>query len=210
MNINTLPDELRTQAELLLTEGASFGETADAIKGLGAQVNADDVAAHFRSSRPLQRARVQWQLDAARQLKEILMNPPPGQMEYADAVLLGALRGALARTEGSAPAEPKQTKAQRENVKLTHRAMMLSEHAIDLEREVCEARLHVERERQSAATEHMLQLLELVHSPEYGAPPGSELVRKLQAVYGLISRDLSGGPSEQQAIEGGSRQKGTH
>ena len=213
-----LPEKLRSDAQQLFVEGATFediveyinekhlseanGESEDTPHG----VTPAAVKRHFRGNLSLQTERIKRLQERGQALKRALIgDPSSAEAELADAIFFTGMMGMDRAGAQFRIKEAKQVFLSRQNMRLKENSLELKKLNSEAVRKNVEARTATELKKQEQLNQKVRELEKTIAQESGSHQLGPETLRKIREIYGLFSEEpILEGPSGEAGSEQGS------
>jgi hypothetical protein len=213
-----LPEKLRSEAQQLFVEGATFediveyinerhiseekGESEDTPHG----VTPAAVKRHFRGNLSLQTQRIKRLQERGQALKSALTgDPSSAEAELADAIFFTGMMGMDRAGAQFRIKEAKQVFLSRQNMRLKEDSFELKRLNSEVVRKNVEARTVTELKKQEQLNQKLSDLEKTIAQESGAHQLGPETLRKIREIYGLFSEEpILEGPSVEAGSEQGS------
>lgn len=194
--VTNLSAEMRELVDKLLIEDGTFEDVVETVEERsGKKLALRAVQRYFRSNLPLQQRRIQFQLEVAKGLKEAAGDPESAQNKLVDAVLLTGLMRLRRRDAHISTQDAVLEQYKRDNLRIHEDQNRLREQKLRLERRLVSSRLETELNKQNAIKAKLAEMQLLMESRQGRKELGSEALKKIQEIYGLISQEKPETPS---------------
>lgn len=182
-----LPRNLRQLVERMLVEGATFEDAWDALNERGGPTATLQAIQNFyRGDLELQKSRIQFQVESARQLRDSLAHPDTAEAQLANAAILTGLQRLTRKEAAMAVRECVNARLQRENLELKKELLQskLAQQAQNMRLQ--RTKLYSELIKWQAAKIKLQQLRRQLAAEGKTKLLGPEAMEKIQEIYGLL------------------------
>lgn len=182
-----LPAELRELVDRMMTEGATFEDVYEALAERGGPLlSLQGIQNYYRGNLDVQRRRVQYQVERARQLRDSFANPESAEAQLAQAAILTGLQCLTRKGSQMTVRETLQASMMRENLQLKRRLAH-----IKVQRDSEDERYRRTKHQAEMAKLHFLklkiqQLRRLLLQEGKDKVLGPEAMEKIQEIYGVL------------------------
>ncbi len=185
--IERLPADLHQMVDRMLIEGAAFREVVEAVKTLAPEpVTVQALERYFRSSVPLQKQRIEWQLSTVRELKKSLGNSETGELELLDAIILTGLTCANRKGIQLALKDAFKQRAIRETLQLRKQDVQMKNRKLEEEVRLLRARARAENEKARLLETKVRELHQRLGKVKKTGRLDPETFRKIEEIYGIV------------------------
>jgi hypothetical protein len=217
-NFLDLPQKLRSEAEQMFVEGATFediieytnerytAESGDPTPDLARGVTLAAVKRHFRGELSLQTQRIKRLQERGQTLKRALTGDPnSAEAELADAIFFTGMMGMERAGAQFRIKEAKQAFLSRQNMRLKESSFELKKLNSEVVRKNVEARTATELKKQEQLSQKLRELENTIARESGSNQLGPETLRKIRELYGLFSEEPAPeSPTAESAGEHGS------
>ncbi len=182
-----LPDALRDLIERMIVEGATFEDIYEAVNERGGPtVTLHAIQNCYRGNLELQKRRIQFQLERARQLKESFVHPDSAEAQLASAAILTGLQSLTRKGAELTLRDSMRARLERENLMLKQDLLRLK-HARELEdQRLRRTKLYGDLIKWQHAKIKLGQLRRQLKQEGKAQQLGPEAMEKIQEIYGLL------------------------
>jgi hypothetical protein len=186
-DVAELPEELRQLVDRMMTEGATFEDAQDAVNERGGPgVTLQAIQNFYRAHLDLQKRRIQFQVERARQLREALAHPESAEAQLASAAILTGLQSLSRKNAELNVRDCVRARLEREVLELKQdllRAKVAQEHQnMRLQR----TKFYAELIKWQHAKIKLQQLRRQLSLEGKNKLLGQEAMEKIQEIYGLL------------------------
>jgi hypothetical protein len=182
-----LPSELAELVERMLTEGATFEDTYEAVNERGGPaVTLQGIQNFYRGNLELQKRRIQFQLERARQLKESFAHPESAEAQLASAAILTGLQSLTRKGAELTLRDSMRARLERENLLLKQDLLRLKVAREAEDQRLRRTKMYAELIKWQAARIKLQQLRRQLLQEGKTKVLGPEAMEKIQEIYGLL------------------------
>jgi hypothetical protein len=186
-DVAELPDDLRRLVECMLMEGATFEDTYEAVNERGGPtVTLQAIQNFYRGNLKLQKNRIQFQLERARQLKESFAHPESAEAQLANAAILMGLQSLTRKGAELTLRDAMRARLERENLMLKQDLLRLKLAREEEDQRLRRTKMHSELIKWQAAKIKLQQLRRQLMQEGKTKVLGPEAMEKIQEIYGLL------------------------
>ncbi len=186
-DVRELPDDLAKLVERMLTEGATFEDVCEAVNERGGPaVTLQAVQNHYRGNLELQKSRIQFQLERARQLKESFAHPDSAEAQLANAAILMGLQSLTRKGAELTLRDALRARLERENLLLKQDLLRMKLAREEEDQRLRRTKMYAELIKWQAAKLKIQQLRRQLMQEGKTKMLGPEAMEKIQEIYGLL------------------------
>jgi hypothetical protein len=187
-----LKPELKTLVNKLLKEGATFEDVVEAVDERDDQrITLNAVKSYFQGSRMLQTQRARRQVEDAEALLEALdKDPRSAEARLARASLMTGYAKVNRKASVVSPREAARYRMECENLNLKHQILMMTKKKAKQDLECSIARTNLIKATGIKLQQEVELLGHRLEAHRPGDPIGSDILQKVQQLYGLVRQPL--------------------
>ena len=187
-----LKPELKTLVHKLLKEGATFEDVVEGLDERGGQrVTLNAVKSYFQGCRMLQSQRARRQVEDAEALLDALdKDPRSAEARLARASLLTGYAKVNRKASLVTPREAARYRMECENLGLKHQILMMTKKKAKQDLEYSIARTDLIKATGLKLQQEVELLGRKLEAHRPGEPLGSDILQKVQQIYGLVRQPL--------------------
>ncbi|MCL5671578.1 MAG: hypothetical protein M1423_09850 [Acidobacteria bacterium] len=182
-----LPQDLRQLVERMLTEGATFEDAQEAVNERGGPtVTLQAIQNCYRGNLELQKSRIHFQLERARELRESFVHPDSAEAQLASAAILTGLQSLTRKGAAMTLRECIHARLERENLMLKQDLLRMKVAREAEDQRLRRTKFHSELIKWQAAKVKLQQLRRQLMLEGKNKMLGPEAMEKIQEIYGLL------------------------
>jgi len=190
-DVSHLPAELQQLVGRMLIEGATVEDVVETLDQRGAEgVTQQAVENFFRSNLPLQRQRIQRQLETAKVLKQALLDARSNFKEMADAVFLTGLMRVTRQGANFDIRLAMKERLERENLALRQRVLRMRLRDSLQKESYGRMKMRTEVLRHQKAKIELDKLKDALRVVRKGGKLDDQALQKIREIYGLITEPI--------------------
>ena len=186
-DVAELPADLRELVDRMLTEGATFEDVYEAVNERGGPtLTLQGIQNFYRGNLDLQKRRIQFQLERARQLKESFAHPESAEAQLANAAILTGLQSLSRKGAEMTLRDYIRARLERENLMLKQDLLRLKVAREAEDQRLRRTKMHSELIKWQHAKIKLQQLRRQLVQEGKTKLLGPEAMEKIQEIYGLL------------------------
>jgi hypothetical protein len=186
-DVKELPEDLRELVGVMLTEGATFEDVYEAVNERGGPtLTLQAIQNFYRGSVDLQKRRIQFQLERARQLRESFAHPESAEAQLASAAILTGLQSLNRRGAQMTLRDFIRARLERENLMLKQDLLRLKVAREAEDQRLRRTKFQAELIKWQHAKIKLGQLRRQLTEEGKNKLLGPEAMEKIKEIYGLL------------------------